>query len=33
MTHPMLTVTEEVVRRLRELGIEAKAYHRDLGRE
>jgi hypothetical protein len=26
-------VTEEVVRRLQARGIEARAYHRDLGRE
>ena len=31
--HRSVTVTEEVVRRLLERGIEAKAYHRDLGRE
>ncbi|QIG45891.1 RNase adapter RapZ [Nocardioides anomalus] len=31
--HRSVTVTEEVVRRLGERGIEARAYHRDLGRE
>jgi len=31
--HRSVTVTEEVVRRLKERGVEAKAYHRDLGRE
>ncbi len=31
--HRSVAVTEEVVRRLGELGIEARAYHRDLGRE
>jgi UPF0042 nucleotide-binding protein len=31
--HRSVTVTEEVVRRLQALGIEARAYHRDLGRE
>jgi RNase adapter protein RapZ len=31
--HRSVTVTEEVVRRLKEQGIEARAYHRDLGRE
>jgi len=31
--HRSVTVTEEVVRRLQERGIEARAYHRDLGRE
>ena len=31
--HRSVTVTEEVVRRLQGLGIEARAYHRDLGRE
>ena len=31
--HRSVTVAEEVVRRLQERGIEARAYHRDLGRE
>jgi UPF0042 nucleotide-binding protein len=31
--HRSVTVTEEVVRRLQLRGIEARAYHRDLGRE
>jgi UPF0042 nucleotide-binding protein len=31
--HRSVTVTEEVVRRLRARGVEARAYHRDLGRE
>ena len=31
--HRSVTVTEEVVRRLQARGIEARAYHRDLGRE
>jgi UPF0042 nucleotide-binding protein len=31
--HRSVTVTEEVVRRLQAQGIEARAYHRDLGRE
>jgi UPF0042 nucleotide-binding protein len=31
--HRSVTVTEAVVRRLRALGIEARAAHRDLGRE
>jgi UPF0042 nucleotide-binding protein len=31
--HRSVTVTEEVVRRLEAQGIEARAYHRDLGRE
>jgi UPF0042 nucleotide-binding protein len=31
--HRSVTVTEEVVRRLEVRGIEARAYHRDLGRE
>jgi UPF0042 nucleotide-binding protein len=31
--HRSVTVTEEVVRRLQGRGIEARAYHRDLGRE
>jgi UPF0042 nucleotide-binding protein len=31
--HRSVTVTEEVVRRLQERGIEARGYHRDLGRE
>jgi RNase adapter protein RapZ len=31
--HRSVTVTEEVVRRLLAQGIEARAYHRDLGRE
>jgi UPF0042 nucleotide-binding protein len=31
--HRSVTVTEEVVRRLQSRGIEARAYHRDLGRE
>src|SRR3954447_3073610 len=31
--HRSVTVTEEVVRRLQVRGIEARAYHRDLGRE
>jgi UPF0042 nucleotide-binding protein len=31
--HRSVTVTEEVVRRLKERGVEAKGYHRDLGRE
>ena len=31
--HRSVTVTEEVVRRLQDRGIEARAYHRDLGRE
>ena len=31
--HRSVTVTEEVVRRLTARGIEARAYHRDLGRE
>jgi UPF0042 nucleotide-binding protein len=31
--HRSVTVTEEVVRRLQGHGIEARAYHRDLGRE
>ena len=31
--HRSVTVTEEVVRRLQAEGIEARAYHRDLGRE
>ncbi len=31
--HRSVTVTEEVVRRLELRGIEARAYHRDLGRE
>ncbi len=31
--HRSVTVTEEVVRRLKARGIEARAYHRDLGRE
>ena len=31
--HRSVTVTEEVVRRLEGQGIEARAYHRDLGRE
>jgi RNase adapter protein RapZ len=31
--HRSVTVTEEVVRRLHQRGIEARAYHRDLGRE
>jgi UPF0042 nucleotide-binding protein len=31
--HRSVTVTEEVVRRLQGQGIEARAYHRDLGRE
>jgi UPF0042 nucleotide-binding protein len=31
--HRSVTVTQEVVRRLQERGIEARAYHRDLGRE
>ena len=31
--HRSVTVTEEVVRRLHALGIDARAYHRDLGRE
>ena len=31
--HRSVTVTEEVVRRLNTLGIDARAYHRDLGRE
>jgi UPF0042 nucleotide-binding protein len=31
--HRSVTVTEEVVRRLKVQGIEARAYHRDLGRE
>jgi UPF0042 nucleotide-binding protein len=31
--HRSVTVTEEVVRRLQGQGIDARAYHRDLGRE
>jgi len=31
--HRSVTVTEEVVRRLQAVGVEARAYHRDLGRE
>ena len=31
--HRSVTVTQEVVRRLKERGLEARAYHRDLGRE
>ena len=31
--HRSVTVTQEVVRRLQARGIEARAYHRDLGRE
>jgi RNase adapter protein RapZ len=31
--HRSVTVTEEVVRRFQARGIEARAYHRDLGRE
>ncbi len=31
--HRSVTVTEEVVRRLQARGVEARAYHRDLGRE
>jgi UPF0042 nucleotide-binding protein len=31
--HRSVTVTEEVVRRLKERGVEARGYHRDLGRE
>jgi UPF0042 nucleotide-binding protein len=31
--HRSVTVAEEVVRRLQERGIEARAYHRDLGQE
>jgi UPF0042 nucleotide-binding protein len=31
--HRSVTVTEEIVRRLQGRGIEARAYHRDLGRE
>jgi UPF0042 nucleotide-binding protein len=31
--HRSVTVTQEIVRRLQERGIEARAYHRDLGRE
>jgi RNase adapter protein RapZ len=31
--HRSVTVTEEVVRRLHDLAIDARAYHRDLGRE
>src|SRR3954451_19668438 len=31
--HRSVTVTEEVVSRLKQLGLEARAYHRDLGRE
>jgi UPF0042 nucleotide-binding protein len=31
--HRSVTVTEEVVRRLQARGVEAQAYHRDLGRE
>ena len=31
--HRSVTVTQEVVRRLQGRGIEARAYHRDLGRE
>ena len=31
--HRSVTVTQEVVRRLKARGIEARAYHRDLGRE
>jgi RNase adapter protein RapZ len=31
--HRSVTVTEEVVRRLKARGLEARAYHRDLGRE
>jgi len=31
--HRSVTVTEEVVRLLKERGLEARAYHRDLGRE
>ena len=31
--HRSVTVTEEIVRRLQARGIEARAYHRDLGRE
>jgi UPF0042 nucleotide-binding protein len=31
--HRSVTVTQEVVRRLQAMGIEARAYHRDLGRE
>ena len=31
--HRSVTMTQEVVRRLQALGIEARAYHRDLGRE
>ena len=31
--HRSVTVTEEVVRRLKQRGFEARAYHRDLGRE
>jgi UPF0042 nucleotide-binding protein len=31
--HRSVTVTQEIVRRLQASGIEARAYHRDLGRE
>jgi RNase adapter protein RapZ len=31
--HRSVTVTEEIVRRLHDRQIEARAYHRDLGRE
>jgi RNase adapter protein RapZ len=31
--HRSVTVTEEVVSRLKQRGLEARAYHRDLGRE
>jgi UPF0042 nucleotide-binding protein len=31
--HRSVTVTEEIVRRLQARDIEARAYHRDLGRE